>query len=164
MNWDAIGAIGELVGATAVVATLLYLSYQLRQNTKTTRLSSTQAVCEQLQSMFSLLASDESLAEIFNQASKGTTLTGAKKVRFNAFYSDMFRVYENAFIQRQEKALGDDHWDGMTKMMIDITEMASFPSYWENRKHWFSEKFQQHIEVAIVPVGAKTGIEIPGNY
>ena len=25
MNWDAIGAIGELIGATAVVVTLLYL-------------------------------------------------------------------------------------------------------------------------------------------
>jgi hypothetical protein len=28
MNWDAIGAIGEIVGAIAVVATLVYLSVQ----------------------------------------------------------------------------------------------------------------------------------------
>ena len=31
MNWDAISAIGELVGALAVVITLLYLSRQIRQ-------------------------------------------------------------------------------------------------------------------------------------
>jgi hypothetical protein len=30
MNWDAIGAIGELVGAAAVVVTLIYLASQLR--------------------------------------------------------------------------------------------------------------------------------------
>ncbi len=33
MNWDAVGAIAELVGAGAVVLTLIYLSIQLRQNT-----------------------------------------------------------------------------------------------------------------------------------
>jgi hypothetical protein len=34
MNWDAIGATGEWAGAIAVVATLVYLSMQVRQNTK----------------------------------------------------------------------------------------------------------------------------------
>ena len=34
MNWDAIGAVGEILGAGAVVATLLYLSVQIRQNSK----------------------------------------------------------------------------------------------------------------------------------
>ena len=32
MNWEAIGAIGEIVGALAVVTTLLYLSVQIRQH------------------------------------------------------------------------------------------------------------------------------------
>ena len=33
MNWDAIGAVGEILGAAAVVVTLIYLAAQLRQNT-----------------------------------------------------------------------------------------------------------------------------------
>ena len=70
MNWDALGALGELVGAAAVVATLIYLSVQLRQNTRTVKLSSAQAVTEELQAMFSLLSSDQSLAEIFVEAGK----------------------------------------------------------------------------------------------
>ncbi len=32
MNWEAIGAIGEMAGAVAVVLTLIYLSVQVRQN------------------------------------------------------------------------------------------------------------------------------------
>ena len=35
MNWDALGAVGEIIGALAVVVSLLYLSYQIRQGTKT---------------------------------------------------------------------------------------------------------------------------------
>jgi len=33
MNWDAIGATGEILGALAVVATIVYLAVQIRQNT-----------------------------------------------------------------------------------------------------------------------------------
>ena len=34
MNWDAIGAIAELIAALAVLATLVYLAAQIKQNTK----------------------------------------------------------------------------------------------------------------------------------
>ena len=37
MNWDAVGAIGEIIGAVAVVATLYYLALQIRENTARTR-------------------------------------------------------------------------------------------------------------------------------
>ena len=37
MNWDALGAIGELVGAAAVVLTLGYLAIQIRQSTELAR-------------------------------------------------------------------------------------------------------------------------------
>jgi hypothetical protein len=32
MNWDALGAIGEIIGAVAVIATLYYLSLQIKIN------------------------------------------------------------------------------------------------------------------------------------
>ncbi len=35
MNWEALGAAGEVVGAIAVVASLVYLAVQLRVNSKT---------------------------------------------------------------------------------------------------------------------------------
>ena len=34
MNWDAISAVGEVVGAVAVVATLLFVARDIRQNLK----------------------------------------------------------------------------------------------------------------------------------
>ena len=35
MNWDAVGAIAEAIGAAGVIATLVYLARQVRQNTHT---------------------------------------------------------------------------------------------------------------------------------
>jgi hypothetical protein len=44
MNWEAIGAIGEIVGATAVVASLLYLAVQMRRNAQEARVTNRQAI------------------------------------------------------------------------------------------------------------------------
>ena len=34
MNWDALGAMGEIAGAIAVIATLFFLARQLQVNTR----------------------------------------------------------------------------------------------------------------------------------
>ena len=34
MNWDAIGAVGEIVGALTVLITLIYLAIQIRQSNR----------------------------------------------------------------------------------------------------------------------------------
>ena len=46
MNWDAIGAIGELVGALAVVLTLFYLALQVRQSRRQEEIQSFQSAIE----------------------------------------------------------------------------------------------------------------------
>lgn len=46
MNWEALGAIGELVGALAVVATLGYLALQLRSNTRAIEMEARQSVLD----------------------------------------------------------------------------------------------------------------------
>jgi len=44
MNWEALGAIGEIVGAVAVVVTLVYLAVQIRQNTRSAKVCSNQLI------------------------------------------------------------------------------------------------------------------------
>ena len=44
MNWTAVAAIGQVVGAAAVVGTLIYLSMQIRLNTAQSRVLTSQAV------------------------------------------------------------------------------------------------------------------------
>ena len=47
MNWEAVGAIGEVVGAVGVIITLAYLAFQIRQNTNGLRLTARQTLTHQ---------------------------------------------------------------------------------------------------------------------
>ena len=51
MNWDAIGAIAELLGAIAVLATLLYLAIQIRQSSSSIHNQTSWAITQALDSL-----------------------------------------------------------------------------------------------------------------
>jgi hypothetical protein len=49
MNWDALGAIAELVGAIGVVASLFYVASQIRRNSSALEAATNQAVSDSTQ-------------------------------------------------------------------------------------------------------------------
>ncbi len=159
-----LGAVGEFVGAIAVVVTLIYLSIQMRQNTNAIGLNTAQAVTEELQGMFSLTASNQELAEMLVKAAGGSELQGAERMRYYSFTHNLVRVYENAFLQLRSDVIDQARWAGMTRMMIDYTSMAGFQSYWLDRKHWVSDEFQEHMDNNVISVSPKTGVAVPGAY
>ncbi|MGH0030795.1 MAG: hypothetical protein ACQGVC_13450 [Myxococcota bacterium] len=84
MNWDAIGAVGEILGATGVFASLVYLATQIRDNTRSLGAASLQSVLDGPRDRWLLpLASSDETSTIF---SKGLTsldlLDDAGKRRF----------------------------------------------------------------------------------
>jgi len=62
MNWEAVSGIGEVVGATAVVVSLIYLAFQVRQNTSITRASVRHAVTERAMAGASPFVASEKLS------------------------------------------------------------------------------------------------------
>jgi hypothetical protein len=52
MNWEAISAIGQMVGAIAVVISLIYLTREVRNNARATRLASMRSLSEAINQYF----------------------------------------------------------------------------------------------------------------
>ncbi len=86
MNWDAIGAIGEMLSAVAVLTTLLYLAIQIRQANRTARFETTREVMAQFNACNQLFATD---ATIRNVLLKTTELTFEESEQLYS-YVDMY--------------------------------------------------------------------------
>ncbi len=65
MNWDAIGAIGEVFGAIAVVVSVGYLAIQVRKQTEESKLAATRELAAQFQTGLDMLAQDGELISIW---------------------------------------------------------------------------------------------------
>mgnify|MGYP000105893757 CR=1 FL=1 len=163
MNIMELGALGELVGSIGVLATLIYLAIQMRQNTMAVRLNTAHAVTGELQEMCGLLASNQELAKIVNEAGKNAELSGVSRLSYYGFTHNLIRVYENTFLQKGGNAVSEAHWMGMTRMMIDYTAMPAFAAYWADRKHWVSAECQAYMDAEILPIPDTVGINVPGN-
>ena len=58
MNWDAIGAVGEIMGAVAVFLSLVYLGMQIRSNTTSMNTASRQAIANEFRDWIRLTNED----------------------------------------------------------------------------------------------------------
>ena len=61
MNWDAIGAIGEVFGGAVVVVTIVYLAIQIRQNRQAVQAETEFQAAIQLSRMTQRVADDKDL-------------------------------------------------------------------------------------------------------
>jgi hypothetical protein len=80
---EQLGSIGEVVGALATVATLLYLAVQIRQNTITVRSAATSSYVQGINTVSNLLASHPELCDLyFKGLEDPSSLTDSEKRRF----------------------------------------------------------------------------------
>lgn len=99
MNWEAIGAIGEVVGALAVVITLLFLSRQLRQNTRTVRKAHRSQVAESVSNSISVMQNPEFARIMVIALNDSHSLNSEERVVFGSFILRILRIWEDAYFQ-----------------------------------------------------------------
>ena len=66
MNWDAIGAVGELIGAVAVIFSLIYVARQVRDGSNQIRLNTTSNMMALTQDSFSVIYNSQANQDIWH--------------------------------------------------------------------------------------------------
>ena len=85
MNWEAIGAVGEILGAIAVLVTLVYLAAQVRQNSRFVKAATYHSTMRARNEFnFAVATTPELSALLIRAQDKGTTLDAEERQRFNS--------------------------------------------------------------------------------
>ena len=145
MDWEAIGAVGEILGAAGVIITLAYLAVQIRQNTKTVRGATRQELAGQLQLLASDLVTNEGIANILQDHFDGKDLSPVELTRLHARAYRDFRFWDNAFYQYSQGLLTDDEWRGLRENLKVLLQAPAYEDYWERENILFSHAFQDEI-------------------
>jgi len=115
MDWEAIGALGEVIGAVAVILTLVYLAIQIKQNTRMMEdhfrgvdLTAFNAIDESFSRFRSAIASDDKVASLWQMTKKSySQLEGIDRERADALAWEWFVIYQNMH-HRTSQILGKD--------------------------------------------------------
>ena len=160
MNWDAIGAIGEIVGAIAVILTLYYLSTQIRHASKQLdiqnaekRMRGFDAIDESFRDFRALIISDAEIATIWEKAkSNFSELEGAERTRAQALFRNYFAIIQNTYIRADEMewyyledSVTPEIW--FKSLLGDIIYERGTQEWWSENKGFYgmSQDFQSTI-------------------
>ena len=149
MNWEAIGAVGELVGAAAVVATLLYVSRQLREQSRALNTTVRDSVFHQLQEWNYNLIADRPLCDLFQRgvvSEDWSEFPPEDQARlFHLFYS-FLKVFENIYIHATAGSVSADVWEQNCPILFAYSTQPGFRGYIEQRRRTFDSRFLEVLD------------------
>ena len=114
LNWDAIGAIGEILGAFAVVATLGYLAVQIRQSTRVAKAEISQRMSEQVQALDASILTSPEAGDLLDRAGAvDAELSGSDFWRWASFAMARIDHAENLHYQFRAGTLDKSRLDSL---------------------------------------------------
>lgn len=156
MNWVAIGAIGELIGGAAVIATLIYLAVQLRQNTKGIRAQSYYNVLSGKNSLYRQLAAD---AELFNIVGQGLAANPplasvTEGARAHLIIYAFMNEFETTYLLYKADAVEEEIWLRDKAQMAGFIGFPGMINWWSLGKQYFHKDFVAEVAATepILPI------------
>jgi len=151
MNWDALGAIGEIVGAIGVILSLLYLASQVRSNSRQLRHASAQAVLDKLNGLIGQLAFTAGAGDVWTRGLSGLDALHDDEeiVRFSSMMLQAFWAYEEVLHYRNAGLIEDWAWTHSKAPVEHFMRTPGFQQWWLLRSGWFSPEFQAHVRVSM---------------
>ena len=147
MSLNDLANIGQVVGAIAVVISLIYVALQIRQNTNAVRSATAQTVHEHFAKWYHLVAADDELAQIVAKGLRDYgSLSEKERVRFVAAFMSFLSYSQNAFLKWREGLLASPLWLGWELVIMNLVCAPGGKAFWKDRAYMFGEEFRRYIE------------------
>lgn len=169
MNWEAVGAIGQIVGTALVGVTLIYLALQLRQNTTSLKSSTFLAISTLMGSTMEVLATHSDLAPLLIKAQSGLEeLSAAERTRFGFLMMMAFRRVETVVVQRHLGFIDAELTEGFERSALSALGSKGARQWWETSKGAFSNLFSAWADEKLAsnlprPMHAGLGLDVSGK-
>ena len=140
--------LAELMGFLGVIASLVFVALEIRQNTNIVRGATIQAFADQ-SSQFSLaLAQDADLRAAYI-AKDDPDIGPDKKAALGAFYTGLMRILENRVMQAKIGVIAPEDLDSFGSKSVTY-RTPYFRTFWERTKEQYSSELQHYVESEIL--------------
>lgn len=138
--------ISEIVGAVAIIASLIFVGSEIRQNTNALRTATTQSIAEQINTINLEYATDENLPRLFALMFEGKSqdaFSPTDQVRLEMAILVGLRRIENIYLQVEEGVL---HKDALSRVGYTFYQNNFTREYWKGARADFDAKFRPFMD------------------
>ena len=140
--------ISEIGASIVVVLSLIYVGFQINQNTVALEQDQYQSVQEILHTVDMTLATDTELLEVVMLAEISPSEASALEWRkFSHLAFPRFATWEFIFLARKAGAVSEDHWSAMDPYFTEMLCHAGYRRFWQESMPVFAPAFAKHVEI-----------------
>lgn len=147
MNWEAIAAVAEAVGATGVIATLAYLGLQVRQNTRAIHVQTYESFVAQFRNWNEPMRSDPEMTQLWSTMLDGIELISPEE-REHAVHVlyDFVRLAETLHYQYRKGMVEESMWSGWETIYRAYLTAPGARWYFNERRDFFCPEFREWVD------------------
>jgi hypothetical protein len=145
-NWSAMSVVAEATAAIAVVASLVYLGKQIRQNSRAVRATIEQESAKLINHSMMTIAASEELSKLYFQGSEDfLSLAPTEKARMLMLLTGITRTFEVIHRQHQTGHVSPELWTGYDFLMKAVIQTDVFTHFWSVRQNTFNVAFKAYV-------------------
>lgn len=151
MNWEAIGAVGEVVGAFAVVLTLLYLAKQSKNNTSAVNRAAVQATLRGRSESTRFLSQDPVISALMWQgAANPDSLSIHEWQRFFLICASIVRPLELGFLDYEAGRMDKKLWQGQKQTILFWFSQPGIQRWLDQYGQTLHPNFRKYLDEIVI--------------
>ncbi len=142
-----LASIAEIIGAFAVVISLIYVGLQVNDNAGAVRSASANDANVALQSWYLQIGSDQQSSELFYDAlTSEVALSNQEEFQFLMMMHGAFLAFQNSYLLAEEGTIDFELRESATTAISGVKELPGFRRYWRQRRSYLHSGFADYVD------------------
>ncbi len=146
MNIEAAANYADVIAGIAVIVSLVYVSVQIRKNTRVNQGIATQQTFASTQVIYSWHANNSGVSELYAKFNQGETLTLPESVRMTNLMLGMIEQYQVYFILNKLKMMDDESFHSFFKKILLVLCTPTARQWFITNKTFFRRDFVEYVD------------------
>lgn len=147
LKLSEMASIAEVVGAIAIIISLVYVGIQLDDSTRAVRSATANETSAALSAWYTELGTNPQALRIFQDGiTNPESLTREELLQFIFQMHGLMLEYQAADYLSRQGTLDSELQEATTNTLLGVRDLPGFRLYWEQRKDLFRSDFRLYIE------------------
>jgi len=151
------GALGELIGAIAIIGSLIYVGVQVKDSARATRSAATNDASGAMQSWYQEMGSNRQASDVWlNAMTSSDPLSTHDEFQFMMMMHAIIYAMQNSYLLTQEGTLDADYRDAISSIVLGVKDLPSWDRYWRQRRGLLHCGFAEYVDGLLLQDSIKT--------
>lgn len=140
-------SIAEVIGAIAVVISLVYVGIQVNDSVGAARSDSANNANVALQSWYQQIGSDQQSSELFYEAlTSEEPLSNHEEFQFLMMFHAVFLALQNSYLLAEEGTIDVELRESLSSVILGVKDLPGTKRYWRQRRSYLHPRYADYVD------------------